>query len=214
VARLRRDAALARGRPLGGVAFERMAPAESATWWCETDSPAGRLLLAGDAAGLRRVHFQSGPRPLRPAAAWRESVAPFEAALAQLDEYFRGARRTFTLPLAPVGTRFQLAVWGALSAIPYGETLSYAELARRLGRAGSARAVGLANGANPLPIIVPCHRVIGADGSLTGFGGGLHIKRALLELEGAACVADLFSGAPVSEAPAEAPAGAGRDEVR
>ena len=187
----------------------RMTRTEPMTFWCETDSPVGRLLLAGDAAGLGRVHFQSGPRPLRPAEAWRESGAPFEAALAQLGQYFRGVRRVFTLPLAPVGTRFQLAVWEALSAIPYGETLSYAELARRLGRAGSARAVGLANGANPLPIVVPCHRVIGADGSLTGFGGGLHIKRALLELEGAACVADLFSGATVSGAPAEAPPPAG-----
>jgi methylated-DNA-[protein]-cysteine S-methyltransferase len=174
----------------------RMRHTEPVAWWCETDSPVGRLLLAGDAAGLRRVHFQSGPRPLRAAEGWRTSAAPFQAALAQLDEYFRGVRRAFTLPLAPRGTAFQLAVWEALTAIPYGEALSYAELARRLGRVGSARAVGLANGANPLPIIVPCHRVIGTDGSLTGFGGGLHIKRALLALEGAACVADLFSGAP------------------
>ena len=173
----------------------RMPHTEPVTWWCETDSPVGRLLLAGDAAGLRRVHFQSGPRPLRAAEGWRKSAAPFQTALAQLDEYFRGVRRAFTLPLAPVGTAFQLAVWEALTAIPYGETLSYGELARHLGRAGSARAVGLANGANPLPIIVPCHRVIGTDGSLIGFGGGLDIKRALLALEGAACVADLFSRA-------------------
>jgi methylated-DNA-[protein]-cysteine S-methyltransferase len=97
------------------------------------------------------------------------------------------------VPLAPRGTPFQLAVWQALRAIPCGETISYGELAARLGSA--ARAVGAANGANPLPIIVPCHRVIGADGSLTGFGGGLPIKRALLELEGAGCVADLFNSA-------------------
>ena len=99
----------------------------------------------------------------------------------------------FRLPLAPTGTPFQLAVWQLLREIPYGQTVSYGELARRLGQAEAARAVGLANGSNPLPIIVPCHRVIGADGSLTGFGGGLPIKRALLELEGAACVTDLFS---------------------
>ena len=167
-----------------------------ATCWCETDTPVGRVLLAGDAAGLRRVHFQSGPHPLRPPTEWRADAAPFGAVRAQLDEYFRRVRRAFTLRVAPVGTAFQLTVWEALTAIPYGETLSYAELARRLGRAGSARAVGLANGGNPLPIIVPCHRVIGADGSLTGFGGGLPIKRALLALEGAACVADLFDGAP------------------
>jgi methylated-DNA-[protein]-cysteine S-methyltransferase len=108
-------------------------------------------------------------------------------------EYFCAARRTFQLPLAPVGTPFQLKVWQALCTVPYGETLSYGELARRLGIEGSARAVGLANGANPLPIVVPCHRVIGADGTLTGFGGGLQIKRSLLALERAACVVDLFA---------------------
>ena len=171
----------------------RMTPTSRPRYWCETDTPIGRLLLAGDADALRRVHFQSGPHPLRPAPEWCEDAAPFVRVRAQLDEYFSGARRAFRLPLAPAGTAFQLAVWEALRAIPYGETVSYAELARRLGNAGSARAVGLANGANPLPIIVPCHRVIGADGSLTGFGGGLYIKRALLSLEGAACVADLFS---------------------
>jgi methylated-DNA-[protein]-cysteine S-methyltransferase len=113
--------------------------------------------------------------------------------VAQLGEYFAGARRSFRLQLEPQGTPFQLSVWRALREIPYGETLSYGGLARRLGHANGARAVGLANGSNPLPIIVPCHRVIGADGSLTGFGGGLYIKRALLALEGAACVSDLFS---------------------
>ena len=177
-------------------------PTAQATFWCETDTPVGRLLLAGDAAGLKRVHFQSGPHPLRPPAEWREDARPFAAVCVQLEEYFSGARRAFTLPLAPVGTAFQLAVWQALKTIPYGETLSYAQLARRLGRTGSARAVGLANGANPLPIIVPCHRVIGADGSLTGFGGGLPIKRALLALEGAACVTDLFSQSQKTAVPA------------
>lgn len=163
-------------------------------YWCETDSPVGRLLLAGSAQALQRVYFQAGPQPLRAPATWRHDPAPFGEPLAQLREYFAGARRTFHLSLAPAGTPFQLAVWSALQAIPYGDTVSYGELARRLGRPGSARAVGLANGTNPLPIIVPCHRVIGADGSLTGFGGGLNIKRALLSLEGAACVADLFTG--------------------
>ncbi len=163
------------------------------TYWHEIDSPIGPLLLAGTAQALRRVHFQAGPRPLRPAEGWRHAAAPFVRVQAQLKEYFCGARRTFQLPLAPTGTPFQLSVWQALLAIPYGETLSYGELARRLGLSGGARAVGLANGANPLPILVPCHRVIGADGSLTGFGGGLHIKRSLLALEGAACVVDLFA---------------------
>jgi methylated-DNA-[protein]-cysteine S-methyltransferase len=161
--------------------------------WCETDSPVGRLLLAGDEGGLRRVHFQSGPRPLRPGAGWRRDTAPFAAAIRELEEYFARKRRSFGVRLAPEGTAFQLEVWQGLLAIPYGETLSYAALAARIGRPDAVRAVGLANGANPLPILVPCHRVIGSDGSLTGFGGGLAVKRALLELEGADCVADLFS---------------------
>lgn len=164
-------------------------------YWHETDSPVGGLLLAGNHGALARVHFQAGPCPLRPPPHWREDAAPFAPALAQLQEYFAGLRRVFELPLAPRGTAFQLRVWQALREIAYGETVSYGELARGLGLAGGARAVGLANGANPLPIIVPCHRVIGADGSLTGFGGGLPIKRALLSLEGAACVVDLFSAA-------------------
>jgi methylated-DNA-[protein]-cysteine S-methyltransferase len=166
------------------------------TFWHEIDSPVGALLLAGEARALTRIHFQSGRQPLRPAAAWRRDPGPFVDAVRELGEYFAGARRTFTVALAPRGTPFQLSVWQALRAIPYGETLSYGELARRLGNPTGARAVGLANGANPLPIIVPCHRVIGADGSLTGFGGGLATKRALLALEGAACVAGLFD-APV-----------------
>jgi methylated-DNA-[protein]-cysteine S-methyltransferase len=162
-------------------------------YWCHTDTPVGRLLLAGERDALTRVHFQSGPRPLRPPPGWQEDPRPFQGALRQLGEYFAGSRRSFALRLAPAGTAFQLAVWQALRGIPYGQTRSYGELARQLGRANGARAVGLANGANPLPIIVPCHRVIGADGSLTGFGGGLYIKRALLAHEGAACVSDLFS---------------------
>jgi methylated-DNA-[protein]-cysteine S-methyltransferase len=163
-------------------------------YWYQTDSPVGPLLLAAEAQSLTRVHFQGGPRPLRPPPEWRRDAAPFALVLGQLEEYFAGTRRTFSVPLAPHGTAFQLSVWQALRAIPYGETLSYGELARRLGSA--PRAVGAANGANPLPIIVPCHRVIGADGSLTGFGGGLGIKRALLALEGAACTVDLFSPLP------------------
>jgi len=162
-------------------------------YWCEVDAPIGPLLLAGTPDGLSVVHFQCGPRAWRPPGKWLQREEPFRLAVTQLREYFAGARRRFELALAPRGTPFQLAVWQLLRTIPYGETLSYGEIARRLGRPEAARAVGLANGANPLPIIVPCHRVIGADGSLTGFGGGLPIKRALLHLEGAACVRDLFS---------------------
>jgi methylated-DNA-[protein]-cysteine S-methyltransferase len=175
------------------------------TYWCELDSPIGVLLLAGDAGALRHVHFQAGPQPLRPPHNWRPDEAPFRAAALQLTEYFAGSRRTFSLPLAPAGTRFQLAVWQALQSIPYGETRSYGELARRLGCASAARAVGMANGSNPLPVLIPCHRVIGADGTLTGFGGGLPIKRALLRLEDAAAVRDLFGGVEQSDYDANRP---------
>jgi methylated-DNA-[protein]-cysteine S-methyltransferase len=170
-----------------------LADAAKTTYWDEIKTPIGPLLLAGSSRGLSCVGFQAGPRPMRAQPHWVRSSEPFTAAVAQLAAYFKGSLRIFDLALAPRGTPFQLAVWEALRLIPYGETLSYGELARRLGHPQGARAVGLANGANPLPIIVPCHRVIGADGSLTGFGGGLPIKRALLGLEGAACVADLFS---------------------
>ncbi|HUA23445.1 MAG TPA: methylated-DNA--[protein]-cysteine S-methyltransferase [Steroidobacteraceae bacterium] len=157
----------------------------AALYWHEIDSPIGRLLLAGDGASLIQVGFQAGPHPLRPADDWIADATPFRPVIAQLGEYFAGERRRFDLPLAPRGTDFQRQVWRALTEIPYGKTVSYGELARRIGKPSAPRAVGLANGANPLPIIVPCHRVIGADGSLTGFGGGLPIKRRLLALEGA-----------------------------
>jgi methylated-DNA-[protein]-cysteine S-methyltransferase len=161
--------------------------------WHETDTPVGPLLLAADAHALRRVHFQAGPHPLRPPREWRREPARFTEVTRELAEYFGGERRVFDVPLAMEGSNFQRSVWRALVEIPYGATLSYGELARRVGSV--PRAVGMANGANPLPVVVPCHRVIGADGSLTGFGGGLAVKRALLELEGADCVSDLFSRA-------------------
>ena len=151
-------------------------------WW-ETFTPIGRLLLAGDEAGLRGISFQSGNRPAAVESEWERSEEPFREAIAQLDAYFAGLLRRFDLALAPRGTAFQRDVWSALTRIPYGETVSYSELARRIGRPAATRAVGAANGRNPLPIVIPCHRVIGADGSLTGFGGGLPIKRRLLELE-------------------------------
>ncbi len=166
-------------------------------YWHEIDSPIGRLLLAGDGDHLKLVHFQWGPRPLQPERVWVADPTRFESVTAQLAEYFAGTRQTFDLPLAAEGTEFQLSVWRSLTGIPYGTTISYAELARSVGNVRASRAVGLANGANPLPIVVPCHRVIGTDGSLTGFGGGLETKRKLLALEGAECVhvreRDLFS---------------------
>jgi methylated-DNA-[protein]-cysteine S-methyltransferase len=184
-----------------------MTTSDQTTYWHEIASPIGRLLLAGGEQALTQLHFQSGSHPLRAPPEWRREAAPLRRAITQLEEYFDGARRSFQLALAPQGTAFQLKVWQALRQIPYGETTSYGELARRLGVPGGARAVGLANGSNPLPIIVPCHRVIGSDGSLTGFGGGLPIKHALLSLEGAACVADLFSGGLQGSARRGSPAG-------
>ncbi len=153
--------------------------------YCETSTPIGRLLLAGDERGLRGIAFENGRHRAEVGEGWRRTEAPFRDAIAQLAAYFGGRRRSFDLELAPEGTPFQREVWSALSEIPYGNTVSYSELARRIGRPSATRAVGAANGRNPLPIVVPCHRVIGANGSLTGFGGGIAIKRRLLELEAA-----------------------------
>lgn len=153
------------------------------------DTPIGTLVLAADAEGLRHIEFPSNRHPVS-----REGWVPGPEGIAadiigttsrQLREYFDGARRDFDLPLAPRGTEFQRQVWQALATIPFGATWSYGELARVIGKPDAMRAVGAANGRNPLPIVLPCHRVIGADGSLTGFGGGLPIKEALLRLEGA-----------------------------
>jgi methylated-DNA-[protein]-cysteine S-methyltransferase len=151
--------------------------------YCTTESPIGELLLAGDGRALQLLHMQQGPRPTRVDPGWRRSDVPFARVRAQLDEYFGGRRRDFDLALKPAGSAFELAVWRALGEIPYGETVSYGELATRLGRPDGARAVGAANARNPIAVIVPCHRVIGADGSLTGYGGGLERKRLLLDLE-------------------------------
>ncbi len=152
------------------------------------DTPIGVLVLVGDDAALTHVRLPRttglcGTTGL-PRTRMRES-APLRAAAAQLEEYFSGARTSFALPLAPRGTPFQLAVWNALTGIPYGETITYGELARRVGRPAASRAVGQANGANPLPIVYPCHRVVAAGGRLGGYGGGTETKRRLLALEGA-----------------------------
>ena len=157
-------------------------------------SPVGPLLIAADDVGLRAIEFQANRHPVMRGGGWCEGAHPLiDLASRQLGEYFAGTRRTFDLPLAPEGTDFQLAVWLELAEIPYGRTISYSELAARVRRPSAVRAVGAANGRNPLPIVLPCHRVIGADGSLTGFGGGLPMKRFLLELEGALPRAGLFA---------------------
>lgn len=147
------------------------------------DSPVGRLLLAGDGSTLRLLWFVNGRHVATPDPTWTEAPRAFRDVASQLSAYFAGRLRAFDVPLDPGGTPFQSRVWRALLDIPYGETESYGALARRIGDAKAVRAVGLANGANPISIIIPCHRVIGANGSLTGYGGGLPIKRALLALE-------------------------------
>ncbi len=151
------------------------------------ESPLGNVIVAGDREGLRRVDFQicrhgriSIPED------WEEdpSFPLLQRAGEQLTAYFEGRRRSFSLPLAPVGTPFQKRVWAELQRIAYGETLTYSQLAKRAGRPRAIRAAGASNGKNPISIVIPCHRVLGKNGSLTGYGGGLEKKRALLELEG------------------------------
>ena len=148
------------------------------------DGPIGSLFIAGDESGLQLLLMELDSRPWRIEETWQPAGRELDAVCNQLDEYFAGKRRQFELRLAPKGTAFQQAVWQALLAIPYGRTCSYSELAHVIGRPQAVRAVGTANGANPISIIVPCHRVIGRDGSLTGYAGGLPRKQQLLELEG------------------------------
>jgi methylated-DNA-[protein]-cysteine S-methyltransferase len=149
-------------------------------WQAYAETPIGGLGLTGTDDGVETISFHADRCPTDRAAFF---------VIQQLDEYFRGERRTFDVPLTPKGTPFQLAVWHELLTIPYGETRTYAQIAQKIDRPAATRAVGAANGANPIPIIIPCHRVIGSSGKLTGFGGGLGVKRALLDLE---CGAELF----------------------
>ena len=146
------------------------------------DSPVGSLLLYGRHA-LEGLVFPSGKYTREPDPSWTADPDPFTRAREQLSLYFEGRLKVFDLDLEMAGTPFQKKVWQALTRIPYGATITYGELAREIGNPKGSRAVGLANGKNPIPIIVPCHRVIGKNGSLTGFGGGLPVKRFLLELE-------------------------------
>jgi methylated-DNA-[protein]-cysteine S-methyltransferase len=149
------------------------------------DSPIGPLLLTSDGVQLTGLYMETG-RESRPSTDWVQdaTAAPLAATREQLSEYFAGSRRTFELPLRLQGTAFQQRVWRELTEIPYGDTWSYGQLAARIGKPSASRAVGLANGRNPISILVPCHRVIGADGSLTGYGGGLERKQWLLAHEG------------------------------
>jgi methylated-DNA-[protein]-cysteine S-methyltransferase len=148
------------------------------------DTPVGPLLLAADASGLRLLAFAGGGRAPAVSPDWQPDHGELDGLVAELGAYFTGRLKVFSMPLAPQGTPFQRAVWSELQRIPYGETVSYGELARRLGNPKAVRAVGTANGSNPIAIIIPCHRVIGSNGSLVGYGGGLPIKQTLLALEG------------------------------
>ncbi len=152
-------------------------------YYCYMNSPIGELLLAGDADALTMIGFPKGSMRRDPEPDWIFNEKPFAEAMRQLEEYFDGERRDFDLPLRLDGTEFQMLVLDELQKIPYGETTSYGDIAKRIGRPKASRAVGAANGRNPIPIVVPCHRVIGSHGELTGFGGGIDTKEALLRLE-------------------------------
>jgi methylated-DNA-[protein]-cysteine S-methyltransferase len=153
------------------------------TLYTTLESPIGDLLLTRDGHALSRLSMQDGRHPVSIDPRWDRHDESFEDVRRQMDEYFDGERRTFDVPVQMAGNSFEQRVWNALLELPYGETVSYGELAATIGRPGAARAVGLANGRNPVAVIVPCHRVIGADGSLTGYGGGLARKQFLLDLE-------------------------------
>ena len=152
-------------------------------YYCYMNTPIGDLLLAGDEDGLSMIGFPQGKMRRDPEPDWIFNEQPFAEAVRQLGEYFAGDRKAFDLPLHLSGTDFQVQVLEELQRIPYGETTSYGAIAKRIGRPKAMRAVGAANGRNPIPIVIPCHRVIGSGGDLTGFGGGLDTKAALLRLE-------------------------------
>ena len=152
-------------------------------YYCYFNTPIGELLLAGEEDALTTIGFPKGAMRRDPESDWIYNEAPFADVCSQLDEYFSGERKEFDLPIKLNGTEFQVSVLDALLTIPYGQTTSYGAIAKQIGRPKAVRAVGAANGRNPIPIIVPCHRVIGSSGDLTGFGGGLDTKAALLRLE-------------------------------
>jgi methylated-DNA-[protein]-cysteine S-methyltransferase len=156
---------------------------EAAMSYAKIESPLGPLLLVANEAGLRRIDFVNGRHRATADPSWTENAKPLKETVRQLNAYFAGKLEQFELPLAPQGTGFQLEVWRRLCEIPFGETVTYGEVAKRIGNPKASRAVGLANGSNPIPIIIPCHRVIGSNGRLTGYGGGLPIKEKLLALE-------------------------------
>ncbi|MBF0278687.1 MAG: methylated-DNA--[protein]-cysteine S-methyltransferase [SAR324 cluster bacterium] len=152
-------------------------------YYCYTESPIGNLLIAGSRSTLKKIIFPKGKMARDPSPEWIEDAKYFKNVLDQLRAYFNGKLKVFDLQLSAEGTTFQKNVWDALKKIPYGETFSYGEIAALIGSPKASRAVGAANGQNPIPIVIPCHRVIGKSGDLTGFGGGLDTKIKLLSLE-------------------------------
>lgn len=153
------------------------------TYYCYYSSPVGKLLLAGDDLGLSRIQFETSNNQIEPNSDWQEKSKHFSKVVSQLNGYFEKTRTKFNLKLNPKGTGFQQQVWQQLQKIEYGQTCSYLDVAQAINNPKSSLAVGMANNKNPIPIIIPCHRVIGKDGSLTGFAGGLSVKQKLLELE-------------------------------
>lgn len=146
-------------------------------------SPLCRLLIAGEGGVLKRVRFLTSQGSIKPPADWRHNAKPLKEAIRQLEAYFAGELKQFSLKIAIKGTAFQCLVWNTLRQSTYGETISYSELARQIGNPSACRAVGVAAARNPLPIVIPCHRVVGSNGNLVGFGGGLELKQALLDHE-------------------------------
>lgn len=151
--------------------------------YCYYESPIGKLLLVGADSYLENLYFPNKINSISLSENFEEDNSSFQQITTQLTEFFSGKRKNFQLQLRPQGTDFQLQVWRELQKVPYGKTASYGEIAARIGNPKACRAVGMANSKNPIPIIIPCHRIIGKNGSLTGFGGGLDVKKQLLGLE-------------------------------
>lgn len=170
------------------------ASADAALLYSTIASPLGELLAVGDGESLRALRLQAGSCPGKIDEGWRRADQAFAGVRDQLDQYFAGERSVFELALAPGGTAFQGRVWRELQRIPYGQAISYSELARRVGRPSAPRAVGAANARNPISIVIPCHRVVGSGGALTGYAGGIERKRRLLELERGARTVESASG--------------------
>ena len=151
--------------------------------YSQYQSPVGQLLLVGDNDAIHKIEFPNDRKPVEPCVEWEKSDLMFSTLSHELDAYFEGSLQHFSVALSPEGTEFQRNVWNALLDIEYGETCNYRDIASAIGKPTASRAVGSANGANPIPIVIPCHRVIGANGTLTGFSGGLHTKHWLLTHE-------------------------------